>query len=106
LSEEKQKESSTDEIKKSLDEVVQKLEQTPTSSDSWGSTMSDNREEWDQIKSKIHERQKALKALVREKKAGTIGSEEFDKQYRKLQDELTELEFKVYNLRLGTNIEI
>ena len=101
----KKKEGASDEVKKSLDEVVAKLEQAPTASDSWGTTMSDNRETWDEIKSKIRDRQKALKTLVREKKAGTIGSEEFDREYRKLQDELTELEFKVYNLRLGTNIE-
>jgi ribosomal protein L29 len=34
-----------------------------------------------------------------------MSPDEFEKQYRKLQDELTELEFKVYNLRLGTSIE-
>ena len=40
-----------------------------------------------------------------EKKAGTIGQDEFDRKYRKLQDELTELEFQVYNMRLGTSVE-
>ena len=40
-----------------------------------------------------------------EKKAGTIGHDEFEKKYRKLQDELTELEFEVYNMRLGTSVD-
>jgi hypothetical protein len=30
--------------------------------------------------------------------------DEFDSAFRKIQDELTELEFKVYNMRLGTKI--
>ena len=106
MTEDKKKEGDPGKIKKSLDEVVEKLEQTPSASESWGSTMSSNREEWEKIKSQIHDRQKALKALVREKKAGSIGSDEFDKRYHELQDELTALEFKVYNLRLGTNIEV
>ena len=93
-------------IKKSLDETVSKLEQDKESSKSWGSTMAGKREDWEVLKNKIKERQKALKELVREKKAGSIGQEEFDKKYRKLQDELTELEFQVYNMRLGTDISI
>ncbi|MFW9848966.1 MAG: hypothetical protein ACFFF4_07485 [Candidatus Thorarchaeota archaeon] len=93
-------------IKKSLDETVSNLEQDQSSSKSWGSTMAGHREEWEVLKAKIKERQKALKELVREKKAGSIGQEEFDKKYRKLQDELTELEFQVYNMRLGTDIRV
>jgi len=105
LSEEKQDEGDSEKIKKSLDEVVTKLESGSTSSESWARTMASNPEAWKEIKAKIHDRQKALKTLVRDKKAGSIGSDEFDKRFRELQDELTELEFKVYNLRLGTNIE-
>jgi chromosome segregation ATPase len=92
-------------IKKSLDEAVQKLDQTAAASKTWGEAMSSHREEWEQLKQKIHERQNALKSLVREKKSGTIGQEEFDLKYRKLQDELTDLEFQVYNLRLGTSVQ-
>ena len=106
MTEDKKKEGNPGEIKKSLDEVVKKLETAPSTSESWGSTMSRNREAWEKIKSQIHFRQKALKALVHEKKAGSIGSDEFEKRYREIQDELTALEFKVYNLRLGTNIEV
>jgi hypothetical protein len=42
---------------------------------------------------------------VTNKKAGIIGQDEFDENYRKLQDELTELEFAVYNMRLGTKVK-
>jgi DNA repair exonuclease SbcCD ATPase subunit len=92
-------------IKSSLDEVVDKLEQDSKSSDSWGESVSTHRSHWDEIKEKIRERQSELKRLVMEKKAGTIGQGEFEKKYRKLQDELTELEFQVYNMRLGTSVD-
>jgi hypothetical protein len=101
------KEDSKDaeEIKSSLDEVVDKLEQDSKSSESWGESVSTRRNHWKAIKEKIRERQRELKRLVMEKKAGTIGQDEFNKRYRKLQDELTELEFQVYNMRLGTSVE-
>jgi chromosome segregation ATPase len=94
-----------EEIKSSLDEVVSKLEQDSASSESWGESVSTHRSHWEEIKEKIRERQSELKRLVMEKKAGTIGQDEFDKKYRRLQDELTELEFQVYNMRLGTSVE-
>ncbi len=93
-------------IKKSLDDAVKKLDQEKSVSASWGETMSSNKEKWTELKEKIRVRQAALKALVNEKKAGTIGQDEFDKKYRKLQDELTQLEFQVYNMRLGTDIKV
>ncbi|MFW9846328.1 MAG: hypothetical protein ACFFD6_06250, partial [Candidatus Thorarchaeota archaeon] len=92
-------------IKKSLDEVVDKLDQDPKSSDSWRESVATHRSHWEELKEKIRERQSELKRLVMEKKAGTIGHDEFDKKYRKLQDELTELEFEVYNMRLGTSVD-
>jgi chromosome segregation ATPase len=93
-------------IKRSLDDAVHKLDQESSSSESWGETLSQNREEWEELKKKIKERQRALKALVREKRAGTIGTEEFERKYKALQDELTELEFEVYNMRLGTDLHV
>ena len=95
-----------DRIKESLDDVVHKLDQEPDSSESWGVTMSQNQEEWELLKKRIKERQRALKALVREKRSGTIGIDEFEEKYRVLQDELTELEFEVYNMRLGTKLHV
>jgi hypothetical protein len=91
-------------FKKSLDDVIEKLDQSGDSSQTWGSTMSSNREKWASLKEGIRKRQRELKDLVRLKKAGEIGQDDFDARCRKLQDELTELEFEVYNLRLGTKI--
>ena len=92
-------------IKKSLDDLVDKLEQDESSSSSWSDSVESNREDWEHIKSQIHERQKALKQLVVNKKAGLVGVDEFEEKYRKLQDELAELETAVYNLRLGTDVK-
>jgi len=104
LNKESEKSSDSGKIKESLDEIVHKLDQDDDASKSWANSVSSNREEWEELKKKIHERQKALKQLVSDKKAGIIGQDEFDKKYRKLQDELTELEFTVYNMRLGTQV--
>ena len=93
-------------IKESLDEVVDRLEQDQKSSESWGTSITSNCERWETLKKKIRERQSELKRLVVEKKAGTIGANEFEEKYRRIQDELTELEFEVYNLRLGTSVKI
>ncbi|TFG15522.1 hypothetical protein EU537_00445 [Candidatus Thorarchaeota archaeon] len=93
-------------IRDSLDDIVEKLDQTTSSSQQWGETMSTNRERWEELKAQIHSRQKRLKELVLEKKAGNIGKEEFDEKYQKIQKELTALEFQIYNLRLGTEVEV
>ncbi len=92
-------------IKESLDDLVQKLEQDSSSSTSWNDSVASNREDWEHIKSQIHERQRALKQLVTNKKAGLVGVDEFEEKYRKLQDELAELETAIYNLRLGTDVK-
>ena len=102
---ESEKSSNPETIKKSLDDIVQKLDQDADASKSWSSSVTSNKEEWEELKKKIHDRQKALKQLVADKKAGIIGMDEFDTKYKKLQDELTKLEFAVYNMRLGTNVE-
>ncbi|MFW9793270.1 MAG: hypothetical protein ACFFEE_03120 [Candidatus Thorarchaeota archaeon] len=99
-----EKSSDSGEIKKSLDEIVHKLDQDADASSSWAKSVSSNKEEWERLKKKIHERQKALKQLVTDKKAGIIGQDEFNEKYKTLQDELTELEFTVYNMRLGTQV--
>ena len=104
LSENSEKSVDSEEIKKSLDDVVHKLDQDAEASESWKKSVTTKKEEWEDLKKQIHERQKALKQLVSDKKAGIIGQDEFDKKYRILQDELTELEFTVYNMRLGTNV--
>lgn len=100
-----EKSSKPEDIKKSLDDIVEKLDQNADASKSWKSSITSRRDEWEELKKKIHDRQKALKQLVVDKKAGIIGVDEFDTKYRKIQDELTELEFAVYNMRLGTNVQ-
>ena len=102
---ESEKSSNPETIKKSLDDIVKKLDKDTDASESWSSSVTSNKEEWEELKQKIHKRQKALKQLVADKKAGIIGMDEFDIKYKKLQDELTELEFAVYNMRLGTNVQ-
>jgi len=92
-------------IKESLDDIVHKLEQDSSSSTSWGDFITSNKEDWENIKKQIQERQRALKQLVTDKKAGLVGINEFETKYRKLQDELAELEIAVYNRRLGTNVK-
>ncbi len=101
-----EKDKDPDTIRKSLNDIVQKLGHDSKASRSWGESIYGNSEEWEKLKKQIHERQKALKTLVVEKKAGTIGPDAFDSAFRKIQDELTELEFKVFNMRLGTNIRV
>jgi len=92
------------EIKKSLDELVQKLEQGTDSSASWEESISSNSEKWEETKQQIQERQKSLKQLVADKKAGLVGTEEFNERYNQLQDELSELERTIFNMKLGTDI--
>ncbi len=95
-----------EDIRHSLDDLIAKLEPTPETSGGWGAVMSEHKQEWERLKAQIHERQKALKALVREKKSGELSPEEFERKYREIQDELTALEFQVYNLRLGTDVKL
>ncbi|MHA2026668.1 MAG: hypothetical protein ACW98U_12280 [Candidatus Thorarchaeota archaeon] len=104
MSNESEKSSDSAKIKESLDDVVQKLDQDADASKNWEKSVTSNKEEWEKLKNKIKERQRALKQLVTDKKAGVVGQDEFDEKYRKLQDELTELEFTVYNMRLGTKV--
>ncbi|MHA1864616.1 MAG: hypothetical protein ACTSWA_12665 [Candidatus Thorarchaeota archaeon] len=92
-------------IKESLDDLVHRLDQGKSSSSNWSDSINANKEEWDQLKNKIQERQRALKQLVTNKKAGLIGIDEFETRYRKLQDELTELETIIYNMKLGTDVK-
>lgn len=102
---ESEKSSKPEAIKKSLDDIVQKLDKDAGGSKSWGDSISSNREKWERVKTEIHDRQKALKQIVMDKKAGIIGVDEFEAKYKKLQDELTELELIVYNMRLGTKVQ-
>lgn len=102
-----ERESTSDpaEIKESLDDLVHKLDRGAASSSSWNESLDANKEEWEQLMDKIQQCQRALKQLVTNKKAGLIGSDEFEEKYPKLQDELVELETAIYNMRLGTDVK-
>jgi len=97
---------SDSQIQDTLDELVEKLDQAPDSSADWDSKIHSTPKKWEELIQKISEKQRELKRLVEAKKAGLIGQSEFEKKYSVLQDELTRLEFEVYNMRLGTNIEM
>jgi chromosome segregation ATPase len=90
--------------RESLESIVQKLEQASESSDSWDASIKSNPEKWKRLKEMIQKRQRELKQLVTAKKSGLIGADEFQKRYSVIQDELTQLEFEVYNMRLGTDV--
>ncbi len=106
LSKDSQDTDSNDKIRDSLNDIVQKLDQTKGSSASWDSSIHSDPEKWEELKRQISEKQRELKRLVEAKKAGILGSTEFEKQYTQIQDELTRLEFEIYNMRLGTNVEM
>ena len=97
---------SNNQIQDSLDELVEKLDQAHGSSADWDSKIHSESKKWEELKQKISKTQRELKRLVEAKKAGVIGQSEFEKRYSVLQDELTKLEFEVYNMRLGTNVEM
>ncbi len=101
----KESEHDPSEIKESLNDIVQKLEQGVASSSSWDESIEENKKEWEQLKSRIQQCQRELKQLVTDKKAGLIGTDEFNEKYPRLQDELTKLETTIYNMKLGTDIK-
>lgn len=101
---EKESKKDPSKIKESLDNLIHNLEQDSSASTNWSESVDSHKEDWERIKKQIHERQRALKQLVTDKRAGLVGVAEFEEKYRKLQDELVELEISVYNLRLGTNV--
>ena len=106
MSENPQNNDSNKQIRESLDEIVEKLDKGYDSSAEWDSKIQSQSKKWENLKRELSAKQKALKQLVESKKAGIIGQSEFDEKYAELQDELTQLEFQVYNMRLGTNVEM
>ncbi len=93
-------------VRESLEQLIHELENDSEPSRGWGDTTERNRELWSHLKEQIHRRQRELKILVMQKRAGEISAEEFESRYRTIQDELTALEAEVYNLRLGTHVKI
>ncbi|MFX1298580.1 MAG: hypothetical protein ACFFD2_27445, partial [Promethearchaeota archaeon] len=89
------------EPKKKLKEILENLERTHlVKSEDWKLIIEQNKKEFDKIKAKIKEKQQELTTLVKKKKAITITDEEFDKESKRLQQELYELESQILKLRL------
>lgn len=91
------------EEKKKLNKVIEQLEKTKDKeSSNWKKITTEHKEEFEEIKKKYREKQNELRQLILERKTGSVQGEEFDKKLNKIQDELTELEFKIYKLRIGS----
>ena len=86
--------------KKKLEDIIEKLDKTSQSSDSWKKIISENKEEFQELKKQIRSKQNELKELVIKKQVGGLSKEDFSRKLQEIQDELSELEFKIYNLRL------
>jgi predicted nuclease with TOPRIM domain len=74
-----------------------------TQGENWKQTIEQNKEEFEDIKGKIRQKQNELTNLVKKKNALTIGNEEFEEQTKIIQQELYELESRILNLRLKIN---
>ncbi|MEM2142318.1 MAG: hypothetical protein QXS20_04025 [Candidatus Thorarchaeota archaeon] len=101
----KEHKKDTDQVRKALSQVIDRLEPGGEARAEWRTAVGSNRERWNRLKGDIHDRQVLLKELVRQKRAGEIGEAEFESRYRSLQDELTDLEFEFYSMRLGLDLE-
>jgi len=88
--------------KEKLDEVIKKLEETKkTDSVIWKEIIEKNKEEFTRIKDQIKIKQEALRDLIRKKDSALLSKSEFEKKVDEIQDELSELEMKIYKMRLN-----
>ena len=88
--------------KEKLIEIINNLEKTKhLDSKEWKKITTQNKEEFENIKKRYREKQNELRSLIMEKKLGSIKEEEFDIKLNELQNELSELEIKIFNLRMG-----
>jgi hypothetical protein len=86
------------EERKKLEHYLENLEKSQ--SDEWKKVIDHNKEEFNQIKQEIREKQNELSLLVKKKKALIIASDEFEKKSSKIQEELYELESRILRLRI------
>ncbi|MHA1299317.1 MAG: hypothetical protein ACTSO9_07780 [Candidatus Helarchaeota archaeon] len=89
-----------EEKKKKLEKIIKQLEKTKDSTE-WKRITTEHREEFESIKRKYREKQNQLRNLIKEKKLGNIEVKEFNTKLNKIQDELTELESKIFKMRMG-----
>ncbi|MFX0133608.1 MAG: hypothetical protein ACFFDN_08190 [Candidatus Hodarchaeota archaeon] len=91
------------EKKEKINEIIKQLEKTKDKdSAEWKKITTEHKEEFEKIKKKYREKQNELRQLIQDKKRGIVKGEEFDIKLNELQDELTELEFKIYKMRIGS----
>ena len=89
--------------KEKLNKIIKKLEETKAKNSSdWKKITAEHKEEFEQIKKKYREKQNELRQLILKKKTGTIKGDEFEIKLDELQNELTELEFIIYKMRIGS----
>ena len=86
--------------KKKLTEVIDRLEETKKKSKAWKDIIDKNEEKFNEIKSQIKIKQQELRDLISKKNSLKLSKEEFEKKVDEVQDELSELEMKIYNMRL------
>jgi len=87
--------------KKKLTDVIDRLEETKKKdSKVWKDIIDKNEEQFNEIKSQIKVKQQELRDLISKKNSLQLNREEFEKKVDEVQDELSELEMKIYNMRL------
>ena len=85
-----------------LTDIIKKLEDTKdTRSSKWKKIVEANKEEFSQIKLVIKEKQQELRKLIQQKNSLLMDEKEFEQKVDEIQDELTELEFKILKLRIS-----
>ncbi len=87
--------------KKKLTDVIDKLEETKKKdSKIWKEIITKNEEEFNEIKNQIKEKQQELQDLIGKMNSLKLTKEEFEKKVDEVQDELSELEMKIYYMRI------
>ena len=86
--------------RKKIEEIIEQFEKNSTSSEHWKLIISKYKEEFETLKAKIALKEKELKELITKRKLGELSKPEFEIELDKVQDELVELELKMYQLRL------
>lgn len=89
--------------KEKLRQIIKKLELSKgKTSSEWKKIITEHKEEFENIKKIIREKQNQIRKLIQEKKLGSIEKEEFNKKLNDLQNELTELESIIFYYRIGS----
>lgn len=89
------------EARKKILDLIEALGRSDVSvKDRWGKTVREHKESIEEIRKVFRERQNELRVLVERRQAKTISAREFQERVEELQDELTELEGRILDLRI------